>query len=578
MVVNLCLPHFNTKISSNKLCADGYDVTNLMSANPAVRKRGFKLEYFLRPPVQVTLKFGFHVELCRVDVELWPWGMDLGQTSKRLEISTNSDLLPPQNFDQAEGLNQVNHRLKMERKGEEGKQDNHAGRLNGYFQASREGTEQRGDMSKQKTKSHSQPDTRFNNPGPDFKLVGRCELKEETKVCFSHSAFRPRTPFLSSPPLPQPNNCRTEDLWSRGHLSLSSVTQLRVTLPFGGAASALGLKALVVWGQPARCCPPEEVEKIHLVHRASRRPLPRPIASASHIEQPQQDTPSSTLSTPEEFLDPITQEIMTLPMLLPSGVSVDSTTLEEHQKREATWGRAASDPFTGVLFSAASQPLPNPQLKHRIDHFVLQNGHARRDGTSGRRAEARKPQPSRLIGPCPYQHSATTTDRHTEDFESAKSSDCRNVEERKKRHLSGSEPSAAEESPQIKVPRNGKESSSSSHEQRLSASLDDALSSVLKGRPSFTSNLSLREQAPPYPATLTVPGNVGRCSSCSSVLSIYSKPLPPVYRLLCGHLLCRTCLQRDSPSLNSVATLPPFIQCPNCQSPTSRSDIIRVHH
>lgn len=41
-----------------QLCADGYEVTNLVSADPALRRRGFKLEYFLRPPVQVRLCFG----------------------------------------------------------------------------------------------------------------------------------------------------------------------------------------------------------------------------------------------------------------------------------------------------------------------------------------------------------------------------------------------------------------------------------------------------------------------------------------------------------------------------------------
>lgn len=40
-----------------QLCADGYEVTNLVSADPALRRRGFKLEYFLRPPVQVRLCF-----------------------------------------------------------------------------------------------------------------------------------------------------------------------------------------------------------------------------------------------------------------------------------------------------------------------------------------------------------------------------------------------------------------------------------------------------------------------------------------------------------------------------------------
>ena len=86
-----------------------------------------------------------------------------------------------------------------------------------------------------------------------------------------------------------------------------------------------------------------------------------------------------------------------LPMLLPSGMSVDNSTLEEHQKREATWGRPPNDPFTGVPFTSTCQPLPNPQLKSRIDHFLLQKGMAGRDGMLGRRGEGENLQASRLI-------------------------------------------------------------------------------------------------------------------------------------------------------------------------------------
>lgn len=106
---------------------------------------------------------------------------------------------------------------------------------------------------------------------------------------------------------------------------------------------------------------------------------------------------SSDTSIPEEFLDPITQEVMLLPMLLPSGMSVDNTTLEEHQKREATWGRAPNDPFTGVPFTSSSQPLPNPQLKCRIDQFLLQRGMMGRRGMLGRKAEGENLQASRLV-------------------------------------------------------------------------------------------------------------------------------------------------------------------------------------
>lgn len=88
---------------------------------------------------------------------------------------------------------------------------------------------------------------------------------------------------------------------------------------------------------------------------------------------------------------------MLLPMLLPSGVSVDSTTLEEYRKREAGWGRPPSDPFTGVPFTSTSQPLPNPQLKSRIDHFLLQKGMMKRDGMLGRQNQEDNPHASRLV-------------------------------------------------------------------------------------------------------------------------------------------------------------------------------------
>uniref|UniRef100_A0A667ZAC1 U-box domain containing 5 n=1 Tax=Myripristis murdjan TaxID=586833 RepID=A0A667ZAC1_9TELE len=482
--LNLCTEF----LKLNSLCADGYDVTNLVSADPALRRRGFKLEYFLRPPVQVTLKFGFQVELCRVDVELWPWGMDKGQACKRLEISTSSDSVL------------------------------------------------------------SQSENETSHPEPQFKLVGRCELREETQVSFSHSHFFPRPPFLS--PLPsRPADCRQEELRSRGLLSLGSVTQLRVTLPFGGAASALGLKALVVWGQPARCCPAEEVERIKRAHEASERQLPpsRPLEAAA--------TPSS-LSVPEEFLDPITQEVMTLPMLLPSGVSVDSTTLEEYQKREATWGRPPNDPFTGVPFTAASQPLPNPQLKSRIDHFLLQTGEGSREGKVGRQGDGENPQPSRLLV-----------------FE----------EDRESQSFPGPSGGSVNHSIQHKVLPTSVPSSCS-HEQRLSTSLDEALFCALQGRPSFTSNVPQNRQVSTdmeaservdIPRHLT---DVKKCSACSCSISVYSTPAASVYRLTCGHLLCRTCLQSKSQPVSSVSVATPsHVLCPTCQSPAHRSDIIRVH-
>lgn len=240
-----------------------------------------------------------------MDVELWPWGMDRGQACKKLEISTSSDPLPSQNYGKGQSHEQGQRKeqmhMQVQNREKQQERGNKSRQFNGHqwsVQAQSWGEEaldqQRGNTYRgQKSKEHAQSNTQSSSSEPEFRLLGRCELREETQICFSRSHFCPRPPFLSAPP-PQPANCRQEELWSRGLLSLGSVTQLRVTVPFGGAASALGLKALAVWGQPARCCPAQEVEKIKRVHEASERRLPRPAFFGPSVSQNKQPLQAST--------------------------------------------------------------------------------------------------------------------------------------------------------------------------------------------------------------------------------------------------------------------------------------------
>ncbi|XP_024132028.1 RING finger protein 37 isoform X1 [Oryzias melastigma] len=606
MVVNLCLPQFHTTVHCNKLCADGYDVTNLVSADPALRRRGFKLEYFLRPPLQVILKFGFQVELSRVDVELWPWGMDRGQACKKLEISTSSDRQLPTDHKQVEKKEEKKtevkeqHRQNRQRGGTKSK---HSIGNQWSFQAHQWGEEAPGGSQQNICVSG----TNSYESDVEFKLVARCELREETHVCFFHSNFRPRAPFLSPPP-PPPESSRQVELWSRGFSSLGAVTQLRVTVPFGGGASSLGLRALAVWGQPASCCPAEEVERIQKIHESAERGrLSKPEFFGPSVRKttlPQESTPSAVV--PEEFLDPITQEAMLLPMLLPSGVSVDSTTLEEYRKREAGWGRPPSDPFTGVPFTSTSQPLPNPQLKSRIDHFLLQKGMMKRDGMLGRQNQEDNPHASRLVTSNECGQSSPSVIVNTDSSESSPNRDTnltsgqREPSSNPQSHFkSGSKRKTELElneiskevstdewelQPQTKRPRrdSASDASSGSHEQRLAASLDEALSSALKGRPSFTANLTHQGQGTSEPdmqtRTLSSPSTTAGgkvCSSCSCSVSVYSTSASCIYRLICSHLLCRTCLQKQPKPASSTSAL---ILCPTCRSCTPRGHIVRVHH
>lgn len=81
----------------------------------------------------------------------------------------------------------------------------------------------------------------------------------------------------------------------------------------------------------------------------------------------------SNLQTPECFLDAITYEIMTQPILLPSGKIIDQSTLLKHEENEAIWGRRLTDPFTGLPFSENRKPVIASALKIRIDKFLLEN-------------------------------------------------------------------------------------------------------------------------------------------------------------------------------------------------------------
>lgn len=226
-----------------------------------------------------------------MDVELWPWGMDRGQVCKRLEVSASSSRVPCptgrghkdfQKKEQTEMQEKDQNVQERETQRGHGVKSRRCGGHQWSLQAQQWGEE---DLAKPQRSGHvstRQSNTESSNHEPEFKLVGRCELREETRVCFTRSNFRPRPPFPSPPP-PQPAHCRQEELWSRGPPSLGAVTQLRVTVPFGGAASALGLKALVVWGQPAQCCPAEDIGRVKRVHEASERQLPQPARPASFL-------------------------------------------------------------------------------------------------------------------------------------------------------------------------------------------------------------------------------------------------------------------------------------------------------
>lgn len=126
-----------------------------------------------------------------------------------------------------------------------------------------------------------------------------------------------------------------------------------------------------------------------------------PVVSAPRVNY----TNEEERVTPADFLDPITCDIMSLPVTLPSGYTIDQSTLDRHVAGEKGWGRNPSDPFTGIPFTESSYPLTNTLLKERIDKYVLMEDIVigKTTGTLKRKNEESYNSTSRLTSLNPYK-------------------------------------------------------------------------------------------------------------------------------------------------------------------------------
>ncbi|XP_012583788.1 PREDICTED: RING finger protein 37 isoform X1 [Condylura cristata] len=447
MVINLCLPQFRPRIYCNKISADGYEVENLISEDLTKRSRGFRTEYFIKPPVYVTVSFPFNVEISKINIDLTA---GVGQNVTGLEMYTSaSSSRASWNISECPGPAEP-----------------------------------------------SIPDKEA------FTLVGKVLLKNQSQVVFSHRGFKARPPFGPlEATLPSPAVV-TQELWNKGALSLSFVAHLKICITHVTGSGIPCIRRLEVWGQPAKTCSQEVIDSVLLVASES---LPQDLAlqapalpmesdcDSGGQSEDQQDPSSLHKLTeviqdvPEEFLDPITLEIMPCPMLLPSGKVIDQSTLEKCNRSEATWGRVPSDPFTGVAFTPHSQPLPHPSLKARIDHFLLQHSipgcHL-----LGRTQTALAVTPSAIV--LPSRKRKMEQAEHAPESSLGINASCFStsllVSPTTSEHTAKKTKTASD----LGLTHMDCSAGPVSHEQKLSQSLEIALTSTLGSMPSFTARLT----------------------------------------------------------------------------------------
>ena len=289
--------------------------------------------------------------------------------------------------------------------------------------------------------------------------------------------------------------------------------------------------------------------------------------SSINLENGNQNSCSNKLIIPEDFMDPITYDMMVLPVLLPSGHTIDSATLEKCIKEDERHGRIPLDPFSGIPLRSGSEAVPNTALKLRIDRFLLQNKMYRNPGSHWRQTSGVNSLNANVVERVvKNSRKRGNKDGDDKDFKSAKiSSGIRN-----NRPKPGSEIIVSHAGSTLKYEeskkgidtlvstklmhlssqnaRNLECSNEASHEESLQNSLEAALKQVA------------------WNAFKTKANRAGRPSFACSICKRHGKELN-LFQLPCQHLNCRECMQKD-PNANI---------CTICTKYFSNGEVMRVH-
>ncbi|KAK7867243.1 hypothetical protein R5R35_000235 [Gryllus longicercus] len=388
-----------------------------------------------------------------------------------------------------------------------------------------------------------------------FVNVGTGFLKNEPGIIFHH-AYEPMNSITS--------NFLRRRLITRQN-SLNAVYAVQIKIMKTNQSSVPAILKVEVWGLPSVSCPKEvRMKVLDLWTNKDKK-----VDIRKEQKKPEECKLRSTAAAlvnqdfeiPEDFLDPITCEIMVLPFILPSGKVVDQRTLEKHENHEANWGRRPSDPFTGKLYTDASKPVLAVALKARIDKFLIDHADvdelkkiprtvgrkfkssssiqgnneviAKDDSqieqnlvkTSVKKAceqivnignEQQRLSINKQKGTCEFSE-PTSKKLKLESVSSLNESMQNICSSSSSCSVSGSfrnDPVSSESGPKR------------THEELLNDSLDAALKSALSGLPSFT-NFTCRNQKVEK-----------KCSFCDEKEVLYILP--------CQHLLCRMCLMKKT--------------------------------
>ncbi|XP_050395365.1 RING finger protein 37 [Patella vulgata] len=534
VLINFCHWSTKTNISCDKISSDGYEVENLISSDPSKKRKGYLAERFIKLPINITFHFPCPISIWRIVID----PVVGSQKSSSIGVfAPASDTAPAQ------------------KEASQEKQNN---------------------ISKSSELSNTiQPRTFSGRSMETF--VSRISMTSPGKMCFYDSQFRARKPYSAEGFNSLDHYSFVSELRHIRQVYCTRNITIRIYQTFHGSVGAI--KSIEIWGQPLASCPKDFQNNLYKVYMEQTN-LIRP----NHIF-PNSDNFSTTdkddvvitdvsnssnlyperrkiqdVDIPEDFVDPISCEIMVIPMLLPCGRNIDKSTLDRFVSIEETWGRAPSDPFTNVLFNSDSYPIPNDGLKGRIDQFLFSNKNSVKLQSVPRTVATiyQKQKPCKRKQP--LNNHADSGDQHSNN--ELNGSMPKKISLRVNENILGrsnltASPTLTTNSKKYEIISTQETRTiGNSHEQLLQNSLDSALSNVLGSFPSFTKGKSTSEYS-----ELEL-----KCSHCKLELSEDVVQ----YKLPCTHIICRGCLTKTNIKRTSIL-------CQTCGTTSEKKLIERQH-
>lgn len=379
MLADFCHGLWDTRIDSDTVSSEGYEVSNLISRDKFKKKRGFLAARFVKPVVTILVSFPFPVDLYAVNIN-----PQVG-AQKTCGLEMFSASLKSRNVQDINSSTVITTVATQEK-------DCHTTSSSSCPRITRNTSQRCQDISAFHLYEYG---LNIDNVKQEFKnlfvQILRVRILEGNVGHFVNPCFQQNSQVhcdskILRNALSNVHKCMLQ----HGH-SLRSVSHLviKITQVHQGSVPCLG--AVEIFGQPAQNCHPFVMNYASIISSRLEREKQDVCNGLFGVAKLDNSLPSTNLTSgnevskstpliqngensvvnnvPDDFIDPITLNIMTLPVLLPSGTTIDHTTLEKHIASEKSWGRPPSDPFTGLPLG--SKVVPNASLKYRIDNFLL---------------------------------------------------------------------------------------------------------------------------------------------------------------------------------------------------------------